>query len=156
MHLISRKEFVDGLTVSKFHEPPEFRWTAILFLMIDLQKANVSMSQAQIDRLMDMLDQDGDGEIDYKCAWRHILWKNCNQFQLPCCVFVARELIHGDKEYKRKIMLRRKKEQNIMKKHFKRVQTVGIKNNPWRYNSLQITPPPILLPTLIVLLGSSI
>ena len=22
---ISRKEFVDGLTVSKFHEPPEFR-----------------------------------------------------------------------------------------------------------------------------------
>ena len=26
------------------------------------------MTQAQIDRLMDMLDQDGDGEIDYKCA----------------------------------------------------------------------------------------
>ena len=35
---ISRQEFVDGLTVSKFHEPPQFRWTAILFLMIDFRK----------------------------------------------------------------------------------------------------------------------
>ena len=31
-----------------------------------LQKANVPLSQAQVDRLINVLDKDGDGEIDYQ------------------------------------------------------------------------------------------
>lgn len=33
---------------------------------ISFQQANVPMSTAQIDRLVEMLDKDGDGEIDYQ------------------------------------------------------------------------------------------
>ena len=63
---ISRSEFVEGLTVSS-DKPLSANITSSHFGNVS-QKANVNMTQAQIDRLMDMLDQDGDGEIDYKFA----------------------------------------------------------------------------------------
>ena len=63
---ISKEEFIEGLAVSRRRVVGEAMQlvtrpeTRSLF-----QAVNVPLNGGQIDKLIDMLDKDGDGEIDY-------------------------------------------------------------------------------------------
>ena len=97
-----------------------------------LQAVNVPLNGNQIDKLIDMLDRDGDGEIDY--SWDGSRdWDMSHDVGTQCLLLLFRELIDGDREYKRSQLRKKMKELEVLRKHLTKPETKPIidKNNPF-------------------------